>query len=102
VPAVTTRQLQFSDQADGSVEVQDVELDTAVGVLAPGEDNFIRGILRALVRQRKLRGLSAEQPFRLSMLADGRLILEDPATGERIDLDSFGSANAGAFRRLLR
>ncbi|MBC7781542.1 MAG: photosynthetic complex assembly protein PuhC, partial [Proteobacteria bacterium] len=33
--------------------------------------------------------------------ADGRLTLADPATGQRIDLESFGPTNAAVFARLI-
>jgi putative photosynthetic complex assembly protein len=67
-----------------------------------GENGFVRGALRALARERKLRGLDHTQPFVLIGRVDGRLTLEDPATGQRIDLESFGPMHAGAFARLLQ
>ena len=66
------------------------------------ETNIMRGALRALARERKKRGLGPEQPFELIARKDGRLTLHDPATGVRIDLESFGPTNAGVFARLLR
>lgn len=99
---VETRQLAFIDRPDGSVLVQDVAAGKPVEVFAPGSNNFARGILRALARQRHLRGLGSEEPFVLSRLADGRVTLADPATGESIDVGSFGSTNAADFARLLR
>jgi putative photosynthetic complex assembly protein len=59
------------------------------------------GALRALARERKIRGLDGSAPFLLIGRADGRLTLEDPATGQRIDLESFGPMHAGTFARLL-
>ena len=66
-----------------------------------GEQGFLRGALRALARERRVRGLGSEQPFQLIARTDGRLTLADPATGQRIDLESFGPVNAGAFAVLL-
>jgi putative photosynthetic complex assembly protein len=54
-----------------------------------------------LVRERKRQGLGPEQPFALIGRADGRLTLVDPATGQVIDLESFGPTNASVFARLL-
>ena len=99
---VAARHLTFTDQPDGSVIVQDVEARAQIDVFAPGTNNFARGILRALARQRRMQGIGPDQPFRLARLADGRLTLDDPATGERIDLGSFGSTNTADFVRLLR
>mgnify|MGYP006276983711 CR=1 FL=1 len=57
--------------------------------------------LCALLFDAPVRGQGAEQPFQLIARADGRLTLADPVTGQRIDLESFGPANAGVFARLL-
>ena len=67
-----------------------------------GEGGFLRGALRVMARERRMRGLGGEAPFELVGRADGRLTLLDPATGQRIDLEAFGPTNAGAFAALLR
>jgi len=61
----------------------------------------VRGSLRALTRERKARELGPEQPFELIAQADGRLTLHDPATGKRVELESFGPSNSANFSRLL-
>jgi putative photosynthetic complex assembly protein len=66
-----------------------------------GEQGFVRGSLRALTRERRARELGPEIPFELIAHADGRLTLLDPATGQRVNLESFGPTNAGNFARLL-
>jgi len=98
--ATETRALRFEDRADGSVAVIDFATRAEVARLA-GEGGFARGALRALARERKLRGLDGSEPFLLIARADGRLTLDDPATGQRIDLESFGPMHAGTFARLL-
>lgn len=100
-PAVATRSLMFSDRADGSIAVVDARSGVLVHTVAPGEQGFIRGAMRGLARERKLRGLGADVPFELVARADGRVTLLDPATGRRIDLESFGPDNLGAFTQLL-
>jgi putative photosynthetic complex assembly protein len=57
--------------------------------------------LRALTRERKQREMGSEAPFELIAQADGRLTLHDPATGKRVELESFGPTNAANFSRLL-
>jgi putative photosynthetic complex assembly protein len=99
---VASRSLRFDDGADGSVVV----IDAATGATAArltGEQGFVRGTLRALVRERKQNGVTGpdQQPFQLASHADGRLTLVDPVTGRHIDLESFGPKNAGVFARLL-
>lgn len=99
--ATQTRALNFEDRQDGGITVIDHASGQTVATLH-GENGFVRGALRALARERKLRGLDHTQPFMLIGRADGRLTLEDPATGQRIDLESFGPMHASAFARLLQ
>jgi putative photosynthetic complex assembly protein len=98
--AAQVRELRFEDRSDGSIAVIESPSGRTVEVVS-GEQGFLRGTLRGLARERKRAGLGPEQPFRLIGRADGRLTLEDPATGRRVDLDSFGPTNAGVFARLL-
>ncbi len=99
-PAVQVRALRFEDRPDGSVAVLDAGSGAEIERVQ-GEAGFLRGALRALARERQRRGLGAGPAFELIARADGRLTLADPATGERIDLESFGPSNAGTFARLL-
>jgi putative photosynthetic complex assembly protein len=95
------RDLRFADRTDGGVTVTDARTGQAIGELAPGEDGFIRGALRGLVRERRIGGLGPDTPFRLTGWSDGRVTLEDPATGTRLDLAAYGTTNAEAFARFL-
>lgn len=98
---VQSRDLRFEDRASGAVAVFDARDDRVVEVLAPGTNSFVRGVLRGLARDRMLREIGSRPPFRLTRWADGRLSIEDPTTGRRIDLGAFGPTNAAAFARLL-
>lgn len=99
--AVMVRELRFEDRADGSIAVLDAREGNVVYSVAPGTNGFLRGTMRGLARERKRQGSGPEYPFRLIGHTDGRLTLEDPATGRRIDLESFGPTNAAVFSRLL-
>lgn len=99
-PATQTRALRFEDRPDGSVAVIDHARGTELDRVQ-GEAGFLRGSLRALARERQRRGLGPQEPFQLTARADGRLTLSDPATGERVDLESFGPTNAAVYARLL-
>ena len=97
--------------AGGKVFVSSVETHTLHAIDAAtgkdvhnfqGEQGFVRGTLRALVRDRRLQGFGADQPFELIAHDAGRLSLRDPATGSTIALESFGSKNIGVFARLMR
>jgi putative photosynthetic complex assembly protein len=98
--AVVVRALRFEDTVDGAVAVIDAKSGARIETVS-GEQGFLRGALRGLARERKRRNLGAEQAFELIGRADGRLTLVDPATGQRIDLESFGPTNAAAFARWL-
>lgn len=99
-PTVATRLLRFEDRPDGSVAVIEAGSGRTLDQLR-GEQGFVRGALRALTRERRMREIGPQPPFELAARADGRLTLTDPATGARIDLESFGPTNAGVFARLL-
>lgn len=98
--AVEVRELRFEDRADGAIRVVDARDGTEVEVLT-GPNGFVRGTLRGFARDRKRQGVGPEVPLRLIGRADGRLTLEDPATGRRVDLESFGPTNAAAFAQLM-
>jgi putative photosynthetic complex assembly protein len=66
-----------------------------------GEGGFIRGVLRSLARARNAQGIGSDHPFVLKQQATGTLLLEDPETGQRIDLQAFGPTNIGSFRTIL-
>ena len=72
-----------------------------VATLQPGTGGFVRGVMRGLAHERKVRGIGAAAPFRLSEWQGGRLDLEDTATGRHIDLEAFGTTNRDAFLQLL-
>lgn len=93
--------LAVEDAADGSLRLIDAGSGRLLDTVAPGGQTFVRSSLRALVRERKRRGLAEPAPFELLGRADGRLTLVDPLTGGRIDLESFGPTNAAVFARLL-
>ncbi len=98
--AVATRLLRFEDRPDGGVAVIDARSGRLIDALQ-GEQGFLRGALRALTRERRMRDLGPQQPFELAARADGRLTLSDPATGTRLDLEAFGPTNVAVFARLL-
>ena len=98
---IAVRALRFHDRQDGGIDVVDAVDGLRVDSVAPGSNGFVRGALRGLAQERKRRGLGPDTPFELSAYAGGALLLADPATGRRIELASFGPANAGVFARWL-
>lgn len=100
-PVLGVRALRFVDRADGGIDVIDARLNRRVAAIEPGRDGFVRSTLRGLARERRRLGLSDEQPFELRLEEGQRLVLLDPASGRRIELQAFGATNAGAFARLF-
>lgn len=66
-----------------------------------GEQGFLRGTLRALARDRRMRNLTSQAPFELALHADGRLSITDTLTAKGIDLQAFGADNAAIFADIL-
>ncbi|MGJ7506188.1 photosynthetic complex assembly protein PuhC [Variovorax sp. GT1P44] len=100
--AVSVREFRFEDRPDGGITVLDARSGRPVHSVAPETNGFLRGTMRGLARERHRRGIGAEIPFRMVGRADGKLTLEDPATGRRVDLGSFGPTNAAVFAGLMR
>jgi putative photosynthetic complex assembly protein len=100
--ATQARSLRFTDRPNGAVAVYDASNNQAIEELAPGTNGFARAIMRNFARERRSYGIGPEAPFRLTASADGRLILEDQATGRRIDLEAFGPTNSGVFASMLQ
>ena len=96
-----TRQLAFEDQIDGSIAVLDGDSRVKVTEVEPGEDSFVRGVLRGFARERKAHGVDRTPAFELTHTEAGILILYDPETGRDVVLNAFGPDNARAFARLM-
>ena len=97
---VRTMQLRFADANDGAVIVTRPD-GQSVARLEPGSNGFVRGVVRSLVRARRLDRIEADPPFRLTQWSSRRLTIDDPATGLSIDVTGFGRDNHAAFARLL-
>lgn len=101
---LVAHQLKFEDGANGAVLVHEIASDgekRLIHAVPSGEGGFVRGVLRSLARVRNAQGIGPEPPFILKQLASGTLLLEDPQTGQRIDLQAFGPDNIGAFQTIL-
>jgi putative photosynthetic complex assembly protein len=97
----TSVEIRVNDRPDGSVAVYDAATEELVMTVAPGENGFIRGAMRALARQRQMQDIGSRPPFELTLWENGRLSLKDTATGERIFLEAYGKTNRDAFAELL-
>ncbi len=104
IAPVETRNLTFRDLDDGSVWVGDADSGEAIATLAGEADGggFVRGVLRGLARDRRMRNVGIAPPFELTLWENGSLSLKDSATGRSVELGSFGPDNRAAFARFLQ
>lgn len=99
-PLVQSVLVRFLDRPDGAIAALAAGSGQPLGLVPPRTGGFVRGVLRGMFRTRKLEGKGPSEPFRLSCTRSGRMYLDDPQTGRRVDLDSFGPTNAAAFSEL--
>lgn len=97
---IAKKTLFFRDLPDGSVGVISASNGKMIAQVE-GQAGFVRGILRALARERRIQEITSDDAFELMSRSDGRLTLVDLATGNRIDLESFGRDNAAQFAAFL-
>jgi len=88
--------------ADKTRSNNDSEVQTNKVLRFSGEQGFLRGTLRALARDRRLRNLSSEAPFELALYENGRLSITDTLTSRGIDLEAFGPDNVAVFAKILQ
>lgn len=100
-PEVVVRDLSFVEVGQGDLAVYDAESRVLLETLPPGEDGFIRGLLRTLERERTKHSVAQDGPYRLSLRENGRFTLEDQTTDFFIDLRAFGPTNETAVGRFL-
>lgn len=99
---VVRRALIFKDAPSGGIAVFDQGASKPFDVLEREKNTFMATALRLLAVERARRSSAgADSPFMLTQWNDGGLSLDDPATGESLELAAFGHTNAGTFARLL-
>jgi putative photosynthetic complex assembly protein len=101
VKPVAERSLQFFDEDDGTVRVEDGATAEVLARFGQGEGGFIRASVRSLVHQRRIRGEGSEVPFQLTQWDTGGMTLNDPVSGRSVEVSSFGPDNRAVFANLL-
>jgi len=102
VAVATTRDFRFEDRADGALLVTDVAANKLVFIFQPGTNTgFIRGVMRGMMRERRLHEVPRTGAVTVTQWEDGALTLEDKTTGRILELGSFGQTNRAAFAQLL-
>jgi putative photosynthetic complex assembly protein len=101
VAALQVRVLQFEDAKNGRVVVRDATTKRVIQEFGSGQGTFIRATIRALVNDRKRRGITNTGDFRLEAHTGQQLFLIDEASGKAISLNAFGPDNAAAFAAFM-
>ena len=101
-PSISTTQLLFIDGPKGRIEVFDAQTHSPLATYESGEGSFLRGVLRSLVRERKVREIDAASAFDLALLENGSLVITDPTTGYWMALEAFGADNRQVFAEILQ
>lgn len=76
--------------------------DTDGTVITDRENGaFVSVVIQGLQRARKVARVTGNPPVTISRLANGRLVLDDPASGWSVELTSFGVGNAAYWTWIL-
>jgi putative photosynthetic complex assembly protein len=107
--ADASRVLKFEDTARGVVSVMDAKSGELIASFGRGEGSFVRATLRALVNDRRHKGIPLKGDFRLEShtvssagsSAGTQLYLIDEATGKTLSLNAYGPDNTAAFAAFM-
>ncbi|CAL75525.1 conserved hypothetical protein [Bradyrhizobium sp. ORS 278] len=101
VAAVQTVALRFVDRPDGGISVVAPDSGKVVGVVEAGGDGLLRTVLRSMAFDRQRHAIGSGPAFTINRWADGRMSLDDPSTGRRVDLGPFGNDSKRRFTELM-
>ena len=99
---ISSADLVFVDGPKGRIDVLEAQSQSLLAAYESGEASFLRGILRSLVRERRVRDIESGGAFHLALLENGSLVISDPATGYWMALEAFGTDNRRVFAELLQ
>ncbi len=102
IAKIKEKRLTFADREDGALVIADAATGVPTVILEPGSNTgFIRGVMRGLMRERRLKETARDGSVTITEWADGALTLTDNETGRIIELGSFGPDNRRAFDAVL-
>lgn len=93
--------IKVEDGNSGSVIVKNAATGEVIQTFRTGEGAFLRATLRALINDRRHRGLPAEGDFKLETHEAGQLYLIDGVTGKRLTLNAYGPDNSAVFAAFM-
>jgi putative photosynthetic complex assembly protein len=98
---IEERAIRFTTEQDGTLSVRDVNTGRDIVHLTPDGNGFMFGALRGIEYKRSLAKVSPETPFALTRWQNGKITLDDPATGMHIAVNSFGPTQVASFEQLF-
>jgi putative photosynthetic complex assembly protein len=98
---VDQRAIRFVPEADGRLAVYDASSGTLTLRLTSQGNGFIFGMLRGMQHRRVVAHTDSMTPFALTRWRDGRITLDDPATGMHVAVNSFGPTQVASFEQLF-
>lgn len=99
--AEQTLVLRVEDGMQGDVHVFNAGTGTLLKTFHRAEGSFFRATLRALVNDRRRKGVQIEGDFRLERHTGGQLYLIDGVTGKRLTLNAYGPDNSAVFAAFM-
>ena len=100
--AVEAVSFRFADGTDGAILALDPDTGELVHRWPSEAGGFVRTSVRSMAITRSMEGVGAGPYFTLHRMDNGKMILEDPSTGQWISLDAFGRDNVAQFSELLQ
>jgi putative photosynthetic complex assembly protein len=94
--AVTLVQLE-----DGQFVFAHAPSGEVIKQYSPAQGGFLRSVVRAFSLKRNAGGVDAATPYEITQWSSGRITLDDPSTGHRVPLDSFGASVTRMFAPLF-
>jgi putative photosynthetic complex assembly protein len=96
------REVRFAVQDDGTLSVFDVGEGREIARLSSEKNGFLFGMLRGIRQKREVAHTDSTLPLRITRWQDGRMTLDDPATGMHVAVSSFGPTQVESFRQLFQ
>lgn len=95
------RTLTFTRTVDGGMDIDDIGTHVRVAHLMPDHNGFIFGMMRGIEYKRTVAHRELNAPFELTRWSDGRVTLDDKASGMHITVNSFGATQLESFEPLF-
>jgi putative photosynthetic complex assembly protein len=98
---VQSRSIVLQPAPDGRMLVLDAKTGDTIEALPSANEGFVAGIWRAVKFDRDRQRIDLAAPLEIVLSMDAGLLLIDPQTGVRLQLEAYGRDNRNTFARFL-